>query len=258
MRRISDFNFLLTYDYASLVRNATFHSSDDNYSNNLRYYLEELPSVEIQKFKKPHKESLLHSYINYAIDEDTYCLGENGFDEYWNFYREVFLDYGIYEFDEINFKSNIIPDDLDIVYDKVDNIWKDKIKPCIIDEVFTLLFPDRKFLLQFNLEISGKISTLLTENYPNILEKNGRISRCQKFPSWVEKAIFYRDKGHCALCLRDLTNSFLGSRNYHIDHIIPLMKHGSNDITNLQILCDSCNLSKKVDISTSSKYFMFY
>lgn len=43
----------------------------------------------------------------------------------------------------------------------------------------------------------------------------------------------------CASCKESLDNS-----GYHVDHIQPLAKGGTNWPENLQILCPSCNLSK--------------
>lgn len=45
-------------------------------------------------------------------------------------------------------------------------------------------------------------------------------------------------RGKCAVCKCE------ASGNYHIDHIYPLSKGGSNVIENLQLLCPACNLSK--------------
>ncbi|WP_410171212.1 HNH endonuclease [Agrobacterium tumefaciens] len=42
----------------------------------------------------------------------------------------------------------------------------------------------------------------------------------------------------CAECKKNLSDK------YHVDHIMPLARGGSNWPTNLQILCQSCNQSK--------------
>lgn len=42
----------------------------------------------------------------------------------------------------------------------------------------------------------------------------------------------------CAECKKSLKNG------YHVDHIIPLVKGGSNWPSNLQLLCASCNCTK--------------
>ena len=49
-----------------------------------------------------------------------------------------------------------------------------------------------------------------------------------------------RQGGKCAGCFK----RFGPRRKAQIDHIIPLALGGDNDITNLQLLCDSCNPSK--------------
>jgi 5-methylcytosine-specific restriction endonuclease McrA len=42
----------------------------------------------------------------------------------------------------------------------------------------------------------------------------------------------------CAVCRADLAGG------YHVDHVMPLVLGGSNDRTNLQLLCRTCNTSK--------------
>jgi len=48
--------------------------------------------------------------------------------------------------------------------------------------------------------------------------------------------VFMRDKHSCLAC---------GTKeNLTLDHIIPRSKGGSNDVDNLQVLCQHCNLAK--------------
>lgn len=63
-------------------------------------------------------------------------------------------------------------------------------------------------------------------------------------PPEVRKYVFTRDKYQCQSCGQTHQETGLT-----IDHIIPLAKGGSNDISNLQTLCQKCNQRKtdKID-----------
>ena len=58
-------------------------------------------------------------------------------------------------------------------------------------------------------------------------------------PPAVRKYVFERDRYCCQSCGRTHEQTELT-----IDHIIPLAKGGSNDISNLQTLCRRCNTRK--------------
>lgn len=52
-------------------------------------------------------------------------------------------------------------------------------------------------------------------------------------------ALFAKQRGKCAGCSCKLPKSF------HKDHVVPLSRGGSNWISNIQLMCGSCNSSKR-------------
>ncbi len=59
-------------------------------------------------------------------------------------------------------------------------------------------------------------------------------------PASVREYVLSRDNQQCRGCGKQ------GSKaNLQIDHIIPVSRGGSNDISNLQTLCRKCNQKKR-------------
>lgn len=50
--------------------------------------------------------------------------------------------------------------------------------------------------------------------------------------------ILQKQGGRCAVCRCDV------ARKYHVDHINPIRRGGTNDRSNIQVLCPLCNLNK--------------
>jgi 5-methylcytosine-specific restriction endonuclease McrA len=58
----------------------------------------------------------------------------------------------------------------------------------------------------------------------------------------VRLVVWYRDGGKCMKCGKRLLPN-----NFHVDHIIPISKGGDEwDLSNLELSCPSCNLSKGI------------
>ena len=60
-------------------------------------------------------------------------------------------------------------------------------------------------------------------------------------PEDVKLLVFSRDEGKCVRCG--------SSERLHFDHVIPVAKGGGNSDTNIQLLCDYCNLQKSDKIA---------
>lgn len=123
----------------------------------------------------------------------------------------------------------------------------------IAHEAFQLLFSDRGFLSIFNQLVAGFIKDFKKTDFPEIFKRDGVLHR-RSLPAWAKRGIFYRDKGRCIGCSKDMTGVVVTGEEIHYDHIVPLAVGGTNDPTNFQILCRECNLSKGIGTFTSEAY----
>lgn len=130
----------------------------------------------------------------------------------------------------------------------------------ITDGVFYVTFSDRELMQRFNLLANGFITDIALDDAfldPEIIQcfqRDGILKRV-KIPEWAKRAVFFRDKGRCVVCNKDLsgTLSIYNKENY--DHIVPLAQSGLNDVSNLQLLCKECNLRKQDKNCATSTFY---
>lgn len=121
-----------------------------------------------------------------------------------------------------------------------------------VEEVFHVLFNDIGFLQAFNRLCAGYIQN--SGFGQQFCTSAGTLKRVA-IPVWVRRSIFHRDKGECRSCKRSLAAIINGFDTERYDHIVPLARFGANDLTNLQLLCDACNLKKSAqDLPVSRLY----
>lgn len=64
-------------------------------------------------------------------------------------------------------------------------------------------------------------------------------------PKKIKRIVIERDKWTCQNCGQKVHDDLHWLPDKcHVDHIIPVSKGGSNDLDNLQVLCQACNLTK--------------
>lgn len=120
----------------------------------------------------------------------------------------------------------------------------DKLIHVMADEVFHVLFANRSVLFRFNEWIAWRIGT----------DDLGPIRR-ERPPSWAKRAVFFRDRGRCCQCGQDLSGLLSQVGLANLDHVVPLVANGINDVTNLQLLCDKHNAAKGGRIVTPSNTY---
>lgn len=114
----------------------------------------------------------------------------------------------------------------------------------VTDEVFHIVFANRRFLQRFGSALADYMTSELHEESICRALVGSKIKRLSRSPAWLKSAVFHRDHGRCVTCMCDLSGLLSTDRRLHFDHIVPLSRGGSNDPSNFQLLCESCNLKK--------------
>ncbi|SCY81766.1 HNH endonuclease [Pseudomonas sp. NFACC37-1] len=133
----------------------------------------------------------------------------------------------------------------------------------ITKEVFHVLFQNRELVKVFNIMMADALEREEDSTPPveieELFSKPGILKRVA-IPKWVRRAVFYRDRGRCVLCDKDLSGQVNLENQENYDHIVPLAKHGLNDVSNIQLLCKECNQNEKRagEAVTSNKYQSWY
>jgi hypothetical protein len=122
----------------------------------------------------------------------------------------------------------------------------------LVDEVFHVFFNDVRFLQSFNELCARYIDGAgFGEEF---MTQAGRLKRVP-IPAWARRAVFHRDKGECRECKRSLAMVINRLETERYDHIVALARFGTNDVTNLQLLCEPCNLKKAAGLQPVSPFY---
>ncbi len=102
-----------------------------------------------------------------------------------------------------------------------------------------IVLPDNTVPYPFK-DYYDKVDKLLDREVKKIL-KDGSIIRRKRDPieSRLRHEVFKRDKYMCKECGKTNKETTL-----HCDHILPVAQGGSDELDNLQTLCQACNLAK--------------
>ncbi|CAA7603136.1 HNH endonuclease [Acididesulfobacillus acetoxydans] len=238
----------------------------------IKYMIEENSA----KLLKPDKNTLLHEFIrvyfiNYLKNERYYFVDSIIEDLELEFIK-VFLDAKVKVLNEYNISVKDYPENLlklnkefedsnlknDSKYtqgfreicDEIIGLFEN-IEGSVVTATFYLLL----VLFQFNFFLSAYMNQKNITS--DVFDESGHIRRCTV---WLKKAIYFRDRGKCQHCGKDLTGllNIVDDKGAHFDHVVPLEKGGSNDSTNFQLLCDECNLTKSYKMICPNYFYQIY
>ncbi|MCX5470459.1 HNH endonuclease [Alcaligenes sp. A-TC2] len=175
----------------------------------------------LSKASSPARHTLLHKFIESYLEAEYYYASRKYEEDFSSMARDLLEAYGC-EYRAVPYsgrESNLK------LYEQLVPLFR-----LLAHDAFGILYKNRELMRDFG-RIVAKVSG---RNFP----------RATYWPAWVKDALFHRDNGRCGKCNCDLTGVLSIERRFHIDHMIPISLGGTNDPTNLQVLCDRCNLQK--------------
>jgi 5-methylcytosine-specific restriction endonuclease McrA len=262
-----------TYYYANIIQNVL--NDTMAYARNLNDWHEDR---EVGIFLQPFKKwSILHdiscfiieSLISETLNEPILeAIANNDRSELWvdkalrrhGFETEGFRGWAARNSVDL---SEISEDDVHLYHQDLSDAGDlEKLLSQLSNEVFFLLFGNRLLLQRLNSYVAGLVNRIeradLPKEYLALLARDGVPARVH-IPEWVRRAVFFRDRGMCACCNTDLSGLVTTHTEKHFDHIIPLAEGGVNDVTNIQLLCGVCNLTKgRRIVGVSNHYEAWY
>jgi 5-methylcytosine-specific restriction endonuclease McrA len=286
-RTMFEGRFYATYFYAGSIRNVLYDQF--SYLSRLSDFYGDGQYLElIAPFQK---RSALHAFIEFVVDDllAQDCEGlnlksmqamENGFKDipealadlepaelpieaelkYYDIEHQSFVDWLRSQGKSFAEASE---DDVGDYYSEIRlGVEYEQLLDRSVGEVFFILFQNRDLLLLFNDMIANHVKETevdgLEPEYRKYFAESGKLKRVA-IPAWVRRAVFFRERGLCALCQTDLTGTLSVGDAEHYDHIVPLAKGGLNDVTNVQVLCAACNGKKHSSAArTSGRYEAWY
>jgi hypothetical protein len=284
---VQEVKFYETYYFCNIIRNI-LHDQFSYIRHLNEFYGDDLHYNLVRPFEKI---SVFHYFIEFIV-EDVYYDETSSIDleERKKTYKKykgipgaledfrptelpIELALNFHKIDHIKFSEFILDSgktfltcDVNDVHDYIEEMKLSVAYATLVEqtvkEVFYVLFQNRQLMLLFNQMISSVIESssndVIPEDVKHLFKSKGTLNR-RYIPKWVQRSVYFRDRGRCVLCDMDLSGTINIENIENYDHMVPLARHGLNDISNIQLLCGKCN-SNKLDGEgvTSSIYQSWY
>lgn len=230
------FNIAASYDLAS-------HAAKAIYGTEIRLeyfedYFDRSKADFIKKVAVPEKWTVLHEFL-YEFNQQSWeqaidaVSASEMFDEIAHIFKVTGIEAPVW----------FTVDGVEGHRDELDAMMKEASR-IEAKAAFEILFQDKDFLFRFHSRIKEVLRLSDTTYDPQYQDSERKILRAAYLPEWLKNGVFFRDKGRCQKCFKDVSGTLHVDNKLHLDHILPLNQWGTNDPTNFQLLCQECNLGK--------------